>query len=95
MTQLENTTVSRKGKHLNFEERLKIEAWKSQDEPLSNNRIAKLLGVPARQFILKLRMARSVKFVTKSNEVKSTSMTILFTLHKPGRRPMKKRDFIQ
>lgn len=50
MTQLENTTVSRKGKHLNFAERLKIEAWKSQDEPLSNNRIAKLLG-RARQTI--------------------------------------------
>ncbi|MEB5878874.1 helix-turn-helix domain-containing protein [Enterococcus hirae] len=50
MKQLENTTVSRKGKHLNFAERLKIEAWSSQDEPLSNNRIAKLLG-RARQTI--------------------------------------------
>lgn len=50
MTQPENTTVSRKGKHLNFADRLKIEAWKSQKEPLSNNAIAKLLG-RARQTI--------------------------------------------
>ncbi|MDO6299408.1 IS30 family transposase [Enterococcus gallinarum] len=50
MTQPENTTVSRKEKHQNFAERLKIEAWKSQEEPLSNNEIAKLLG-RARQTI--------------------------------------------
>ena len=95
MKQLENTTVSRKGKHLNFAERFKIEAWSSQDEPLSNNRIAKLLGRACQTIHTELRMARFVKFVTKSNEAKSTSMAILFTLHKPGRWPMKKRDFIQ
>ncbi|MCB5955546.1 IS30 family transposase [Enterococcus sp. CWB-B31] len=44
MTQTENTTESRKGKHLNYQERLKIEAWKQLDKPLSNREIARKLG---------------------------------------------------
>lgn len=44
MTQTENTTFLRKGKHLDYEERNKIEAWKQIDRPLSNRAIAKLLG---------------------------------------------------
>lgn len=43
MTQTENTTESRKGKHLDQEERNKIEAWKQLDTPLSNRQIAKKL----------------------------------------------------
>lgn len=43
MTQTENTTFLRKGKHLDYEERNKIEAWKQLDQPLSNRAIAKLL----------------------------------------------------
>lgn len=44
MTQTENTTFLRKGKHLDYEERNKIEAWKQLDQPLFSNRsIAKLL----------------------------------------------------
>lgn len=44
MTQIENTTESRKGKHLNYQERLKIEAWKQVNKPLSNREIARKLG---------------------------------------------------
>jgi IS30 family transposase len=44
MTQTENTTQSREGKHLNRNERDKIEAWKQLDTPLSNRQIAKKLG---------------------------------------------------
>lgn len=44
MTQIENTTVLRKGEHLDYEERTKIEAWKLLEPPLSNRAIAKLLG---------------------------------------------------
>lgn len=44
MTQTENTTESRKGKHLNYQERLKIEAWKQLEKPLSNREIASKLG---------------------------------------------------
>ncbi|MGM0125790.1 hypothetical protein IGI37_003191 [Enterococcus sp. AZ194] len=43
MTQIENTIFLRKGKHLDYEERNKIEACKQLDEPLSNRAIAKLL----------------------------------------------------
>ncbi|MGM0337042.1 IS30 family transposase [Enterococcus sp. AZ007] len=43
MTQTENTTESRKGKHLDREERNKIEAWKQLDAPLPNRQIAKKL----------------------------------------------------
>lgn len=44
MTQIENTTISRTGLHLNWEERNKIHAWKQLEQPLSNRAIAKLLG---------------------------------------------------
>lgn len=44
MTQTENTTVSRKGKHLIYKERCQIEALKAQESPLSNRQIAKQLG---------------------------------------------------
>lgn len=44
MTQTENTTESRQGKHLSYEERLKIEAWKHLDQPLSNREMARRLG---------------------------------------------------
>lgn len=43
MTQIENTIDSRKGKHLDYDERIKIEAWKQLNPPLSNRTIAKLL----------------------------------------------------
>ena len=43
MTQTEITTFLRKGKHLDYEERNKIEAWKQLDKQLSNRAIAKLL----------------------------------------------------
>lgn len=43
MTQTENTILSRKGKHLNYEERMKIELWKQLDKPFSNRTIAKML----------------------------------------------------
>jgi len=44
MTQVENITQSRKGKHLNLSERKMIEAWKTIEKPLSNRAIATLLG---------------------------------------------------
>lgn len=44
MTQIENTTVSLKGKHLTYEECCQIEALKTQEHPLSNRQIAKQLG---------------------------------------------------
>ncbi|BAK93507.1 IS30 family transposase [Tetragenococcus halophilus] len=44
MTQLEHSTESRKGKHLNYSERKDIEHWKQADQPLSNREIARRLG---------------------------------------------------
>ncbi|MGF3213527.1 helix-turn-helix domain-containing protein, partial [Facklamia sp. P12945] len=37
-------TTSPKGKHLSYEERVKIEAYKTQVPPPSNRAIARLLG---------------------------------------------------
>ena len=44
MTQIENTIKSPKGKHLTYKERLRIEAFRSLETPLSGNQIAKKLG---------------------------------------------------
>ena len=74
MTQTENTTFLRKGKHLDYEERNKIEAWKQIDRPLSNRAIAKLLG-RAPQTIHSVRFAKSG---AKSKTVKPTNMNRLF-----------------
>ena len=42
--QIENTIESLKGKHLTYEEGLKIEAFQSLDKPMSGNKIAEYLG---------------------------------------------------
>lgn len=44
MTYQNTTTTSRKGKHLSYEERCQIEAYKKLEKPLSNRAIARLLG---------------------------------------------------
>ena len=46
MTQTENTTFLRKGKHLDYEERNKIEAWKQINRPLLIFWVGKT-GVPS------------------------------------------------
>lgn len=43
MTQTDHTIESRKGKHLNYTERTKIESWKQLNPPLSNRKIAEML----------------------------------------------------
>lgn len=44
MTQFENNTESKKGKHLTYKERVEIESYLKLDQPLSGNQIAKKLG---------------------------------------------------
>lgn len=44
MTQIENTIKSPKGTHLTYKERVQIETYLTLDQPLSGNKIAKILG---------------------------------------------------
>lgn len=72
MTQTENTTFLRKGKHLNSDKRKKIEACKQLEHPLLNRGIAELLGHAAQMIHTEVKDG-TVRQVQngKTNEYKS------------------------
>ncbi|MGX7198135.1 IS30 family transposase [Enterococcus olivae] len=67
MTQTQNTTESPKGKHLTYKERVQIETFRSLDNPLSGNCIAKKLG-RARRTIHKEIKDGTVRQVRKQKQ---------------------------